>query len=259
MCSGSQCGPHNNAALTIEVSASLSHTSTMIWCFRNEIAHSYLGYVKCLGRHSQKITVVFNGYSSSPKDHDYFWHTQNSCCDVQMRPDNTFDTKGEVPGQHSQQEWIHPPPFFNIPEAPDRCRSVWQWCWYFNCKGRIGCRYTWLCWGQYNSFSLWVVLYYLQVQAEDADVLIMLIHHSSSTSQPLFFTSSKGSWGSRNFSLKDKDITCSFVMHSLGLTQFLPLLAMGKLLYSNKFCACRWHRRTCEDLRATKEAVVVVV
>ena len=42
-----------------------------------------------------------------------------------------------------------------------------------------------------------IVLYYLQERAEDADVLIMLIHHSSSTSQPLFFTASKGSFNVR--------------------------------------------------------------
>ena len=52
-----------------------------------EIADSYLSYVQCLGRHSQKITVVFDGYSSSPKDHDHIRHTKNSCCNVQIRPD----------------------------------------------------------------------------------------------------------------------------------------------------------------------------
>ena len=39
-----------------------------------EIADSYLSYVQylsVLGRHSQKITVVFDGYSSSPKDHNH--------------------------------------------------------------------------------------------------------------------------------------------------------------------------------------------
>ena len=52
-----------------------------------EIADSYLSYVQCLGRNSQKITVVFDGYSSSPKDHDHIRRTKNSCCDVQIRPD----------------------------------------------------------------------------------------------------------------------------------------------------------------------------
>ena len=32
-----------------------------------EIADSYLSYVQYLGRYAEKITVVFDGYSSSPK------------------------------------------------------------------------------------------------------------------------------------------------------------------------------------------------
>ena len=32
-----------------------------------EIADSYLSYVQYLGRYSQKIAVVFDGYSGSPK------------------------------------------------------------------------------------------------------------------------------------------------------------------------------------------------
>jgi len=49
-----------------------------------EIADSYLSYVQYLGRHSQKITVVFDGYNNSPKDHDHIRRTMNSCCDVQI-------------------------------------------------------------------------------------------------------------------------------------------------------------------------------
>ena len=64
-----------------------------------EIADSYLSYVQYLGRYAEKITVVFDGYSSLPKDHDHIWRTKNSCCDVQIRPD--IDVKSQVPGQHS--------------------------------------------------------------------------------------------------------------------------------------------------------------
>ena len=52
-----------------------------------EIANSYLSYVQCLGSCSQKIIVVFDGYSRSPKDHDHFRRTKNSSCDLQIRPD----------------------------------------------------------------------------------------------------------------------------------------------------------------------------
>ncbi|KAK1904773.1 putative protein YsfB [Dissostichus eleginoides] len=52
-----------------------------------EIANSYLSYVQCLGRRSQKTIVVFDGYSRSPKDHDHIRRTKKSCCDLQIRPD----------------------------------------------------------------------------------------------------------------------------------------------------------------------------
>ena len=52
-----------------------------------EIANSYLNYVHHLGRCSQKIIVVFDGYSKSPKDHDHIQRTKNSCCDLKIRPD----------------------------------------------------------------------------------------------------------------------------------------------------------------------------
>ena len=52
-----------------------------------EITNSYLDYVHFLGRCSQKIIVIFDGYSRSPKDHDHIQHTKNSCCDLKIRPD----------------------------------------------------------------------------------------------------------------------------------------------------------------------------
>jgi len=51
-----------------------------------EIADSYLSYIQYLGKHTQKITVVFDGYNNSPKDHDHIKRTKNSCCDVQIQP-----------------------------------------------------------------------------------------------------------------------------------------------------------------------------
>lgn len=74
-----------------------------------EIADSYLSYVQCLGRHSQKITVVFDGYSSSPKDHDHIRRTKNSCCDVQIRPDMIHLTPRAkfLDNTHNKSELIH--------------------------------------------------------------------------------------------------------------------------------------------------------
>ncbi len=74
-----------------------------------EIADSYLLYVQCLGRHSQNITVVFDGYSSSPKDHDHIRRTKNSCCDVQIRPDLIHLTPRAkfLDNTHNKSELIH--------------------------------------------------------------------------------------------------------------------------------------------------------
>ena len=72
-----------------------------------EIADSYLSYVQCLGRHSQKITVVFD--SSSPKDDDHIRRTKNSCCDVQIRPDMIHLTPRAkfLDNTHNKSELIH--------------------------------------------------------------------------------------------------------------------------------------------------------
>ena len=67
-----------------------------------EIADSYFSYVRYLGRHSQKTTVVFDGYSTSPKDHNHIRRTKNSCYNLQIVPN--IDTNGKVHGQHSQQK-----------------------------------------------------------------------------------------------------------------------------------------------------------
>ena len=62
-----------------------------------EIVNSYLNYVHRLGRCSQKIIVVFDGYSRSPKDHDHIRRTKNSYCDL----DQIWFT-----GPQEQSSWI---------------------------------------------------------------------------------------------------------------------------------------------------------
>ena len=69
---------------------------------------------------------------------------------------------------------------------------------------------------------------------KDADVLIMMIHHSPCTNHPLFFTTSKGSYDDRRIqeSLKTEAL---HVILSLVVILFLPLPAMGNLLYLTGF------------------------
>ena len=57
-------------------------------------------------------------------------------------------------------------------------------------------------------------------------VLIMLIHHSISSSLHLRVLMISGA--SEKLFLKNRDVTCFFVTHSLAVIRFLPLVAMGK-------------------------------
>ena len=72
------------------------------------IADSYLSYVQYLGRHSQKIIVVFNGYSSSPKDHDHIQRTKN-CCNLQIVPDmiHLIPREKFMDNTHNKSELIY--------------------------------------------------------------------------------------------------------------------------------------------------------
>ena len=51
------------------------------------IAESYLQFVKSMGSRRLRNTVVFDGYGSSTKDHDYLRRKKNACCDILIRPD----------------------------------------------------------------------------------------------------------------------------------------------------------------------------
>jgi len=48
-----------------------------------EITNSYLTYEQFLVRRSQKIIVVFDGYTCLPKDHDHIRRSKISCCNLQ--------------------------------------------------------------------------------------------------------------------------------------------------------------------------------
>ena len=74
-----------------------------------EIANSYLRYLQGLGCRSQKIIVVFDGYSRSPKDHDHIRRTKKSCCDLQIRPDLIHWTPRAkfLDNTHNKSELIH--------------------------------------------------------------------------------------------------------------------------------------------------------
>ena len=74
-----------------------------------EIANSYLSYVQYLGRCSQKISMVFDGYNRSPKYHDNIRHIKNSCCNPQIRRLNGPPRVKFLDNTHNKSELIHLP------------------------------------------------------------------------------------------------------------------------------------------------------
>ncbi|KAG7255643.1 hypothetical protein CRUP_008469 [Coryphaenoides rupestris] len=144
-----------------------------------EIADSYLSYVQCLGSRSQKIIVVFDGYSSSAKDHDHIRCTKNSCCDLQFRPDMIHLTPRAkfMDNTHNKSELIH------LLSSTFRKRQITV----EQCDNDADTSIVRAALAAAADDSV-------EVRAEDADVLVMLVHHSSSTNHPLFLTTSKGSY-----------------------------------------------------------------
>ena len=82
------------------------------------------------------------------------------------------------------------------------------------------------------------ISYYFQVRAEDADVLIMLMHHSSYTNHPLFFTTSKGSYDVRRIqeSLSERQRRYLLFCHAFtGCDTVSAIASHGKPLYLTGF------------------------
>ena len=61
------------------------------------------------GNHFQKVVVVFDGYSKSPKDHNHIRRNKNSCCNVQIWPEivNLIQRTKFLDNKHNKTELIH--------------------------------------------------------------------------------------------------------------------------------------------------------
>lgn len=102
---------------------------------------------------------------------------------------------------------------------------------------------------------------YFQVRAEDADVLIMLIHHSSSTNHPLFLTTSKGSYDVRRIreSLSERQRRYLLFCHAFtGCDTVSAIGGHGKTTLFDRFCAgdIDEHMDIFLDVQSTKDAVI---
>ena len=102
---------------------------------------------------------------------------------------------------------------------------------------------------------------YFQVRAEDADVLIMPIHHSSSTNHPLFLTTSKGSYNVRRIreSLCERQRRYLLFCHAFtGCDTVSAIGGHGKTTLFDRFCAgdIDEHMDIFLDVQATKDVVI---
>ena len=102
---------------------------------------------------------------------------------------------------------------------------------------------------------------YFQVRAEDADVVILLIHHSSSTNHPLFLTTSKGSYDVRRIreSLSERQSRYLLFCHAFtGCDTVSVIGGHGKTTLFDRLCAgdIDEHMDIFLYVQATKDAVI---
>ena len=75
------------------------------------------------------------------------------------------------------------------------------------------------------------------MRAEDADILIMLVHHCSSTNYPLFLTTSKGSYGVIE-ALSERQKHYLLFCHAFtGCDTVSAIGGHGKIALFDRFCA----------------------
>lgn len=211
-----------------------------------EIANSYLTYVQYLGSHSQKIIVVFDGYGKSPKDHDHIRRTKVSCCNLQTRPDmmHSIPKAKFMDNNHNKTQLIQ-----LLSSTFQKCAITVEQC--------------------DNDADTSIVRQALaataigsvEVRAEDADVLIMLVHHQSSTSHPIFFTTSKGSYDVTKIkeALPERKRRYLLFCHAFsGCDTVSAIAGHGKTTLFNKLCAgdIDQHMNIFLDTDSNKDAVI---
>ncbi|XP_061749413.1 uncharacterized protein LOC133555680 [Nerophis ophidion] len=211
-----------------------------------DIANSYLRYLQNLGRNCQKIIVVFDGYNRLPKDHDHIRRTKKACCDLQIRGDLIHWTPRAkfLDKCHNKSELYH------LLSSTFRKLSITV----VQSDNDV------------NTFIVGEALAAatdgsVEVRAEDADVLVMLTHHSSSTKYPLFFTTLKGSYDVRRIRevLSEKQRRYLVFCHVFtGCDTVSAIAGHGKTILFDRFCAgdIDEHMDIFLDIRATKDAVI---
>lgn len=104
-------------------------------------------------------------------------------------------------------------------------------------------------------------MFYFQVRVEDADVLVMLVYHSSNTNHPLYVTTSKGSYdvGRIREALPERKRRYLLFCHAFtGCDTVSAIGGHGKTALFNKFCTgdIDEHMDVFLDIRVDKDAVI---
>ena len=211
-----------------------------------EISNSYLTHVQFLGRRSQKITVVFDGYSRSPKDHDHIRRTKNSCCDLQVQPDMIHLTPKAkfMDNTHNKSQLIQ-----LLSSTFRKCAINVEQC--------------------DNDADTSIVRQALaaavggsvEVRAEDTDVLVMLVHHTSITNHPIFLTTSRGSYDVKKIrdALPERKRKYLLFCHAFsGCDTVSAIAGHGKTTLFDRLCAGKVdeHMEVFLEIETNKDTVI---
>ncbi|KAI4802447.1 hypothetical protein KUCAC02_020283, partial [Chaenocephalus aceratus] len=173
--------------------------------------------------------------SRSPKDHDHIRRTKKSCCDLQIRPDMIHWTPRAkfLDNTNNKSELIH------LLSSTFRKHNITV----EQCDNDADTSIVREALAPATDDSV-------EVRAEDADVLVMLVHHIPSTNHPLFFTTSKGSYDVRR-------ICYLLFCHAFtGCDTVSAIAGHGKTTLFDRICAgdIDEHMDIFLDTQATKDA-----
>jgi len=121
-------------------------------------------------------------YQQLPQDHDHICRTKNFCCNHQTLPDMTHLTpKAKIRNNaHNKSQLIQ---LFS--STFRKCEIIVDQCDHDADTSIVRQAFSAAADGS------------VEVGAEDVDVLVMLVHDSSSTNHPIFFATSKRSYDVR--------------------------------------------------------------
>ena len=195
----------------------------------NEIALMFLNFVSSINRKSNmKITVVFDGYESSTKDHDHLRRTKTSCHDVNIKRSNV----------------CHVPKKKLLSNTNNKSRFIDLLGEVFEENGIVVIKAV----DDADTLIVKTAIAIsinepVQVKVEDQDtgVICMLVYHCSSTNNDIYFSSSQGSFSSKQIynNLPEEVCRCLLFVHSFsGCDTVSSIFGKGKVAILKMFVQC---------------------